>query len=881
MHIVEQRLLRGPNLYAGIPCLLTVIELQELGASSAALPGFAGRLLALLPSLERHPGPGGQPAGWGDHLRRGCGLAHVLRHVAMELQALAGAPGSYSRTRRERSHTGRYRIVCAYQLEAVAQDAFALALDLVAALSRGEDFDMDAPLAALRQQAERRAIGTSTGAVLEAARRRSIPCHRLSEEGNLFVLGWGAKQKTLQATITGDTGTIAVRIASDKQLTKTLLSEAGLPVPKGHTAASVEEAQSAARRLGGIVTIKPLDGNQGKGVTTMCQTPEEVAAAYDFSRQYSRRAIVERYVQGRDYRVLVTGDKVAAASCRLPPAVTGDGQRTVRALVEIENQNPARGEGHANILTRIPLDAAAEAIVRAQGLELDSVPEPGRYVTLRGNANLSTGGTAEDVTDLLPAETRDICIRAARKIGLDVAGIDIVCQDIAQPLREQGGAIIEVNAAPGIRMHQYPSRGQSRDAGGAIADAMFGGDQGRIPVIAVTGTNGKTTTSLLLGHTARLAGRRTGVTTTEGIYIDGQRITRGDCSGYWSARTVLGAPEVDFAVLETARGGILKRGLAFDRCDVSVVLNVSADHLGLDGIDTVRALSRVKAVVAKAASRAVVLNAEDSHCVAMAAQLDPGVEVLYFALSHDHPVLARHMEQGGRGAFLQDGMLVLCNGARRQELLDAAAMPMSLGGHARFNIANALAAAAALSASGFDPAQIAAGLATFVSDNKTNPLRANVFKLGGATLIVDYAHNPAAYKALGQAARGMARGRLIGVITAPGDRRDADLREVGQVCAAHFDDLTVYESSLRGRAPGEPGRLIMAGAQAAGTACRLQQIDDVRTALRLAISACAPGDVLVFSCASALADVVEAVRSELPPAAAEMAADLALAAETA
>ncbi|HWJ93560.1 MAG TPA: Mur ligase family protein, partial [Telluria sp.] len=563
-------------------------------------PGFATRLLALLPEL---------PSQSAARITDDAGPALALAPVVMELQRLAGAPAEFSQT--VRSLDGSYRVACGYAIEQVAGLALSTARDLLAAVARNEQYDLNQALEALHAANHRHAVGTSTGAVLAAAHRRGIPTLRLTDEANLFQLGWGSRQKRLQATITGATNSIAVGIASDKQLTKTLLEQAGVPVPSGATVTSLEDAQRIARRLGCAVTVKPLDANQGKGVTTCCATPEEVERAFEHARRYGRHAIVEQFLAGRDYRVLVTGSKIAAASWRRPPCVTGDGKRSVRELVEVENLNPARGAGHTNILTKIPLDALAEAMLAKQGYGLESVPPAGVTVDLRGNANLSTGGTAEDVTDLLPQETRDICVRAARTIGLDVAGIDIVCEDIAKPLREQRGGIIEVNAAPGIRMHQYPSRGQPRDAGDAIAEALFGQDDGRIPLVAVTGTNGKTTTTLLVAHAVRMAGLRTGVTTTEGVYIDGQLTMKGDCTGYRSARSVLASPEVDFAVLETARGGILKRGLAWDRCDVAVVLNVSADHLGMDGIDTIEDLARVKGVIARRASRAVVLNAED------------------------------------------------------------------------------------------------------------------------------------------------------------------------------------------------------------------------------------------------------------------------------
>ena len=861
MRIIEKRFLRGPNLYSATPCLMAVIDT----AGVEAAPGLVARLVALLPGLS--------PEASARLAALTC-AADAVEPVVMELQRLAGAPAAFSQTLDVARNAHARRAVCGYRTEQVAGAALNVALDLIAALQAEQAFDLAAAVAELHEIAEDYAIGTSTGAVVSAAERRGIPSLRITDEANLFQLGWGSRQKRLQATITGATNSIAVGIASDKQLTKTLLDQAGCPVPAGATVTSLAEAQRVARRLDGPATIKPLDANQGKGVTTICSTPEEVERAFEHARKYSRHVIVEEYLQGRDYRVLVTGNKIAAASWRRPPCVTGDGKSTVRELVAAENLNPARGEGHTNILTKIPMDALAEAILAKQGYAFDSVLPAGVSVDLRGNANLSTGGTAEDVTDLLPEETRDICIRAARTIGLDVAGIDVICQDIAQPLREQKGGIIEVNAAPGIRMHQYPSRGTPRDAGAAIVEALFGHDDGRIPTVAVTGTNGKTTTSLLIAHTARLTGQRTGVTTTEGVYIDGQRIMEGDCTGYRSARALLTSPEVDFAVLETARGGILKRGLAYDKCDVSVVLNISSDHLGLDGVDTVEELAKVKAVVAQRASRAVVLNAEDDYCVAMAQDLAADVEVLYFALDADNPVLLRHLEAGGRGVYLQDNTVVLATGARHEALVDVRQMPVSLNGCARYNIANALAATAALAASGFGNAEIVAGMRSFVSDSKHNPLRSNLFDVDGVTVIVDYAHNCAAYAALAETARAMTPGRVVGVVAAPGDRRDADLVDIGRTCAAGFDELVVYETENRGRAAGSVADLLVQGARLGriasdGLQCEL----DVHKAIRAGLAMCQPGDVMVFGCGSSISELTEALRPTKPEIAQRIAAE--------
>lgn len=878
MKILDQRVLRGPNLYAARPCLLTVLDLETLqDVASTDIPGFTDALLAAMPSLMAHRCSPGHYGGFAERLRDGTFMGHIIEHVTLELQCLAGTPAGFGRTRRVRGQPGVFRIVCAYRLEDVAEQAFDLALELVQAIARGAPFDLAAPLAALRGTAERQAVGPSTAAILKAARRRGVPYFRMTETGNLFQLGWGSAQKRLQATMTGDAGNIACRIASDKQLTKALLKEAGIPVPGGSVVTTVEQAQRAARRLRGTATVKPLDANQGKGVTTQCLTPEDVAQAFDAARRHSRSVIVERFIEGQDYRVLVTGSKVAAVALRRPPTVVGDGHRTIRELVHIENDNPARGKGHANVMTQIALDEHAAQQLRRQGYGFDSVPPVSVPVTLRSNANLSTGGTAEDVTALLSDDTRAACVRAAQKIGLDVAGIDLVCRDIARPLDEQGGAIIEVNAAPGIRMHQHPAAGTPRDAGDAIVEAMYGNDNGRIPVIAITGTNGKTTTTLMTAHCAKLAGFTTGVTTTEGVYIEGRRIVQGDCSGYWSARTVLTDPTVDFAVLETARGGILKRGLAFDRCDVAVVLNISADHLGMDGVNTVEELARVKGVVASVASRCVVLNAEDRHCVRLATRLRDSVEILYFSLDAEHPVLLKHVESGGRAAYLQDGELVLADGTRHHALLRAADMPSTLDGHARYNIANGLAAAAALMASGFTNEQIAAGLAGFVSDGRNNPLRSNVFDVRGVKVVVDYAHNPAAYAALAEMARGIGRGRTVAVITTPGDRRDQDMQAVGATCALGFDQVVVYESQNRGRAAGDSAQLMVAGALASGVLpASIHSRLNGREALRHGLSLCEPGDVLVFACGSSLNEVVEALRESDPESAMRIAEQVAV-----
>lgn len=797
VHILEQRFLRGPNIHAATPCILSVLDLDDLyGVSTRDLPHFNDALLDLLPSLADYLVPTGQPGGFAQRLREGTYLARVIEHVTLGLQCLAGAPAAFGRTRPVTGSPGQYRIVCAYLLEKVAQPAFALAVDIVDALAHGRPFDLAPRLDELRDLAEHYAVDANTATVLVAAHERNIPVQRITEDANLFQLGWGVKQKCIQATLTGDTATIAVRIAGDRQLTRRLLDEAGIPVPSGEAVATVDEALRVARHLGTPVTVKPLDAEQADGVTAACRTAAEIEQAYTHARKFGRQVVVERHVEGAEYRVLVAGRKVVEATLRL-----------------------------------------------------------------------HTGGADDDVTDLLPESTRRLCVRAAAKIGLDVAGIDIVCRDIAVPLADQGGAIVGVSAAPGI--------GASRAAGDAIVDGLMGGSDGRIPLIACTGTNGKTTTTLLMAHAVRLAGRVTGVTSTHGVTIAGREVTKGDCTGYWSARTVLASPDVEFAILETARGGILKRGLAFDRCDIGMVLNVSPDHLGLDGVDTIEDLAQVKAVVPLSASRAVVLNAEDPLCVAMARRVHPDVEIVYFSMEADNPVLLRHLEEGGRAVYFQDNAIVVADATYHQELLRVEAMPIAFGGRARYNIANGLAATAALMAAGMSNLQIATGLSTFVSDGKTNPLRTNVFDVRGVTVIVDYAHNPAAYAALAEMARSLLPGQMVGIVTAPGDRRDEDLLEVGRVCAGRFDELVVYESSSRGRAYGGAVDLILQGAEdVVGKTDTLHRELEAGEALRLGLSLCRRGDVLVFACGSSLDVFVDAIRETDPETAARIEAQV-------
>jgi cyanophycin synthetase len=860
MKIVATRFLRGPNLFARRPVMEVVLDLETLDeVGSHQIAGFTGRLLRMLPQLQEHFCGLGYRGGFVERLQEGTYMGHIVEHVMLELQARAGSDVRYGKTRMLPGRPRCYRLVMGYDIERLAQRALEGALQLVQAAAGGQVLDIAPLVEELRSIHRRQALGPSTRAVIDAARSRGIPALRLDEDASLFQLGWGSRQRRVQATVTGASSHIAVGIASDKELTKRLLAEAGIPVPAGRTVCTHEQAQAAAREVGLPVTVKPLDANQGKGVSTDLRSLQEVAVAFERARRYGAQVIVEQHLAGGDFRVLVVNGRAVAASHRRPPQVVGDGVRTVAELVAQVNADPRRGRGHEAALTCIPLDACAADCLAAQGFGFDSVPPPGAVAVLRGNANLSTGGTAHDVTERLHPDTALMCVRAARRIGLDVAGIDLVCRDIARPLQEQGGALIEVNAAPGIRMHEQPSEGAARAAGRAIVEGLFApADDGRIPLVAVTGTNGKTTTALAIAHVLQASGLRTGCTTTEGVYVDGRRVMDGDCTGYWSGRAVLTDPDVDAAVLETARGGILKRGLCYDRSDVAVVLNVSADHLGQDGVETLAQLAEVKAVVADTARRALVLNAEDEHCVRMAADARDGAEVLFFALQPDHPVVRRHLADGGRAVVLREGEIVLADRDGVQPVVRAERLPFTLGGRARHNVANALAAVAALVALGHAPQSVAQALCGFACNSQANPLRFNVFQLGPVRLVVDYAHNPAAYRALIDTCRATgADGRLVGVVSAPGDRRDAELAQIGRLCAEGFDEVVVYElDEDRGRARGDTARPLVQGARTGGRVA-IERLD-VCGALREGLARCRPGDTLVYACATQLSDLREA-----------------------
>lgn len=851
MEVSRIRALRGPNLWSRHTAIEAIVSCTEEERSLGLMPGFEDRL------RERFPDIGAlRPIGdEGD-----ISLAHALAFAALGLQAQAGCPVTFSRTTAT-VEPGVYQVVVEYSEEVVGRLAFELAQALCRAAEGDTPFDLDDALARLRDLDEDVRPGPSTGAIVQAAQARGIPFRRLTE-GSLVQFGWGSKQRRIQAAETDQTSAIAESIAQDKELTKTLLEAAGVPVPIGRGVSEAEAGWAVACEIGLPVVVKPQDGNQGKGVTVNIANREQFMAAYAAAAEISDDILVENFIPGHDHRVLIIGKQLVAAARREPPHVIGDGVHTVRELVDQVNADPRRSEGHATSLTKIRFDDIALSRLAADGLTAESVPPKGARVVLRNNANLSTGGTATDVTDDVHPELAARAVEAAQMIGLDICGVDVVCETVLKPLEEQGGGIVEVNAAPGLRMHLSPSFGKGRAVGEAIVSTLFPeGENGRIPVVAVAGTNGKTTTVRLVSHILGTRGLRVGMTNSDGVYIQGQRIDTGDCSGPKSARNVLFHPDVDAAVLETARGGVLREGLAFDRCNVAVVTNIGmGDHLGLSYISTVEDLAVVKRVIVQnvAPDGVAVLNAADPMVARMAGAC-PG-SVIFFAADSHHPVMATHRAQGQRVVYVDGDAIVAAEG-NVEHRLPLAEIPLTRNGTIGFQVENAMAAAATAWGLGVEWEILHAGMASFVNDAATAPGRFNLFNYRGATLIADYGHNPDAIQALVKAVDSMPAKRRMAVISGAGDRRDDDIRQQTQILGDAFDEVILYQDQCqRGRADGEVLALLQQGLVNAKRATRIDEIRGEFLAVDTALSRLEAGDlclILVDQVDEALAHIAK------------------------
>jgi cyanophycin synthetase len=826
--------LRGPNVWSLSPVIEVEVDLTGFPSPPA------DRLTAWLPPTGR------RWAAFCRRLREGVHPVHLLEHVTLELQARAGFPLDFGLAQ-ETVRDSLSRFVVGYEEEAVCRACLDAALELATAAARGLPYDAAATVERLHELANDVRLGPSTGAIVRAALARGIPFRRLNT-GSLVQLGQGIHQRRILAAETDATSAVAEAVAKDKELTRTLLRAVGVPVPAGRPVADAEDARAAAEELGGPVVVKPRDGNHGRGVTPNLTTAEQVGRAYAAARAESEHVLVETFVPGVDHRLLVIGNRLVAAAVREPAHVVGDGRSTIAQLIDEVNRDPRRSDGHATVLSKIKLDAVGLSVLAEQGFTPESVPPAGVKVLIRRNGNLSTGGTATDVTDRVHPDVAERAVEAALVVGLDVAGVDVVASDVSRPLEELGGAVVEVNAGPGLRMHLEPSAGRPRPVGEAMVDLLFPpGHTGRIPVVAVTGVNGKTTTTRLIAHLLAATGQTVGMTCTDGTYVGGRRTEARDCSDPQSARAVLAHPRVEAAVLETARGGILREGLGFDRCDVAVVTNVgNGDHLGLRGIDNLDGLARVKQVVvaAVAPAGAAVLNAADPLVTAMAPHC-PGA-VVFFARDSGNPIVNSHRAAGGRAVFARDGVLYLAEGAHEESLLPLGRVSLTQPGGIPFQVENVLAATAAAWSLGLPLDVIRTALETFFPSPELVPGRFNVLLAGEAVVIVDYAHNPSAVAALVAALDHFPHRRRTLVFTGC-NRRDTDVVEMGTLAGSAFDRVILYQDvGHSDRADGELNGLLRRGLTSGRRASEVVETASEREALAAALQSLRPGELTVL-----------------------------------
>jgi cyanophycin synthetase len=876
MKILKIQTLRGPNYWSIRRQKLVVmrLDLEELADKpSNLIPGFYDGLTQSLPSLVEHFCSPGCHGGFLARVKEGTMMGHIVEHVALELQELAGMTVGFGRTR-ETADLGTYQVVIEYIHEQAGRYAARAAVRLcqsIVDLGVYAQEELEKDLNDLRQLAADVALGPSTEAIVKEAEARGIPWAELGAR-HLIQLGYGVHQKRMQATLSNHTSILGVELASDKEGTKSVLRNAGIPVPRGTVIDFFDELEEAIEYVGGYpIVIKPLDGNHGRGITIDINSWEGAIEAYDAAKAVSRSVIVERFYSGRDHRVLVVNGTVVAVAERIPAHVVGDGVHTIEELVEAINNDPRRGEGHDNVLTKIELDRTSWQLLERQGNTVETVLPKGEICYLRATANLSTGGSSVDRTDDIHPENLWIAKRAAKTIGLDIAGIDIVTPDITRPLREVDGVIVEINAAPGFRMHVCPSQGIPRNVAAPVLDMLFPpGAPSRVPIVALTGTNGKTTTTRLVAHIFRQTGQVVGYTTTDGTYIGDYLAEPGDNTGPQSAQLILQDPTVEVAILESARGGILRSGLAFSSCDVGVVLNVAADHLGLGDINTIEQMARVKSVVAETVmpNGYAVLNADDPLVSDMARRVT--AQVAYFSMNPENELVKAHTQKGGLAAVYENGYLSILKGDWTLRIEPAENVPLTLAGRAPFMIANALAASLAAFAQGVDIKDIRAALLTFRASAGQTPGRMNLFNLGNYHALVDYAHNAHSYEALGGFVRNWP-GERIGVVGGPGDRRDEDFVTLGTLSANMFDRIIIKEDDdTRGRPRGDAARWIARGLQQAKPDCRYEVILDEITAIQTALDS-APLNSLVVILPEIVSRAIELIQVRKPVQEPEMA----------
>lgn len=866
MKILETSVFRGPNIYAKFPVIRHVVDIGILEEWPSAKIGedFIEQLLDALPGLQEHGCSYREPGGFVRRLREdeGTWMAHIWEHMSIELQNVAGSDVSFGRTR-DAGETGLYNMVFQYEQEEVGLHASQLALDFIHNLlpdhlvengERVEGFDYIAESEAFIRTAQRKALGPSTASLVNAGIARDIPWMRLNEY-SLIQLGYGKYQKRIQATITSETDYIATDLASDKKATNRILGDLGLPVPRQISATSAEDAVKAAKRIGFPVVVKPLDGNHGNGISINLMTAEAVTEAFDFALANNKRGrtiIVETFIEGLDHRMLVIDGKLEAVSKRVPGHIVGDGTHTAAELIEIVNSDPRRGVGHEKVLTRLELDKTAIEHLAEVGYDENTVLAEGEVVFLRSTANLSTGGTAVDVTDIVHPDNRNMAERAIKAIGLDIGGVDFLTADISQSYKDIPAGICEVNAAPGFRMHVAPSEGKPRDVSGAVMDMLFpAGTPSRVPIASITGTNGKTTVSRMVAHIHKLSGNTVGLATTDGVYIDGNLTVKGDLTGPRAAQMILRDPTVDAAILETARGGLLRSGMGYERCDVGAVINVDADHLGLKGIETVEDLARVKRIVVEVATDTAVLNADDELCLKMAGHTQAD-NICYVTMNAHHPLVREHVRLGGRAIVLEQGMnghmITIYEKSSNIQLMWTHLIPATLDGKAMHNVQNAMFAAAICFSMGKSLEDIRQGLRTFATSYFQAPGRLNVFDEHPFKVILDYAHNPAAIEAMTKLCTQLEpKGRKIICFSMPGDRRDEDIVAAATIVAGKFDHyICKADDGRRGRGDSEVPDLLRKTLLENGvTDAQINVIPDEATAVDTALGLAAADDLLM------------------------------------
>ncbi|MDD3839302.1 MAG: cyanophycin synthetase [Clostridia bacterium] len=846
MKVLEIKSYNNRNIYSYRPVTKMVIDLQKYkDLVTKNIKGFNKTILEYLPGLKDHRCSKGYAGGFVERLEEGTYIAHVIEHISIEIQNILGYDISFGKARE--IGDGIYNIIFGHVSEIAARQSGMLAVDIVESIISNKTIELEKKLKLIQSKVKEYELGPSTAAIIGEATKRGIPVIRIGND-SLFQLGYGKYQKRIESTITDNTSCISVDISCDKYLSKELLSQNGIVVPEGQIVTDEDQAIDVANLIGYPVVVKPRTGNQGKGVRVDINTDQELIQAFRLVKRYDQDVLIEKFIDGKDYRILVVGNKVISVSNRVPAFVIGDGKSTIKQLVEQENKNNTRGEGHEKPLTKIKLDDISLDILKRQGLNTHSIPKKGQKIKLKDNANLSTGGIAYDCTDKIHPINSDIAERAAKIIGLDIAGIDLIAPDISRPITETGGAVIEVNACPGIRMHHYPNRGKSRNVARTILDMLFPyGSKHSIPIISITGTNGKTTIARMISHILRTSGLNVGLACTGGIYINEKCILKGDTTGPESARTVLMDRSIDMAVLETARGGILRAGLGYDISDIGVITNISNDHIGTDDIQTLEELIFIKSLVIESIKQNgyAILNADDNMALEMSRRTS--ADIIYFSLNNKNLILKKHAVNGGISVHIKDGYININKGENNIQVIEVKQIPATYNGKLQYNVQNSLVAVSACFGLGIPISIIEKGLKTFYTDEYQNPGRFNLYNIKDFRVVVDYAHNIDGYKQVGKALKKMGASRLIGIIGVPGDRPDNIVLEIGRVCGGIFDKIIIKEDIYkRGRKPGEIAKILETGIKYAGRQSRdiniiLRETD----ALRYAVSNALPGDLIV------------------------------------